>query len=236
MEMRLTLLARLTVLSTLLLALCLVIACGDTPDSNKIPEMPEKVDSSSPKTYSNAPAMSIDESKDYSAVFEMEKGGQFTVDLYEKLAPKTVNNFVFLANDGFYDAVTFHRVIPGFMAQGGDPTGVGSGNPGYYFDNELHPDALHDGPGIISMANKMEQNGKGTNGSQFFITFKETHFLDGFNSDGSQKDCSSPNTSCHSVFGKVIEGMDVVNLISTRDPSVATTPGDSIKTIKIIEK
>ena len=226
MEMRLTLSARLTVLSTLLLVLSFVIACGDTPDSTKISETPPKVDSSSPKSYSSAPAMSID---------EMEKGSQFTVDLYEKLAPKTVNNFVFLANDGFYDGVTFHRVIPGFMAQGGDPTGVGSGSPGYYFDNELHPDALHDGPGILSMANKTEQDGKGTNGSQFFITFKETHFLDGFNSDGSPKDCSSPNTSCHSVFGKVIEGMDVVNLISTRDPSVATTPGDSIKTIKILK-
>ena len=236
MEIRLTLLARLAVLSTLLLAVCLAIACGDTPDSTRISEKPQESESSSPKTYSSAPAMSIDQSKDYSAVFEMETGGQFTVDLYEKLAPKTVNNFVFLANDGFYDGVTFHRVIPGFMAQGGDPTGVGSGNPGYYFDNELHPDALHDGPGILSMANKMEQNGKGTNGSQFFVTFKETHFLDGFNSDGSQKDCSSPNTSCHSVFGKVTEGMDIVNSITTRDPSTATTPGDSIKTIKILNK
>jgi cyclophilin family peptidyl-prolyl cis-trans isomerase len=234
--MKFTLLARLTILSTVLLVLCLVIACGDTLDSSEISAKPQEAESSSPKTYSSAPPMTIDESKDYSAVFEMEKGGQFTVDLYEKLAPKTVNNFVFLANDGFYDGVTFHRVIPGFMAQGGDPTGAGSGNPGYYFDNELHPDALHDGPGTLSMANKMEQNGKGTNGSQFFITFKETHFLDGFNSDGSQKDCSSPNTSCHSVFGKVTEGMDIVNSITTRDPSTATTPGDSIKTIKILNK
>ena len=216
------------------LALLPVLACGG--DAEESPVSSDLLDPkvSVPKTYSAPPSMSIDQSKDYSAIFKMKKGGEFTVDLYEKLAPITVNNFVFLAKDGFYDGVTFHRVIPDFMAQGGDPTGGNPGNPGYYFDNELHPDALHDGPGILSMANKTIQNGKGTNGSQFFITFKETHFLDGFNSDGSRKDCALPNISCHSVFGKVVNGMDVVGSISPRDPSSARQPGDVITTIEIV--
>jgi len=164
-------------------------------------------------------------------LFEMESGDKFTVDLYEKLAPKTVNNFVFLAREGYYDSTTFHRVIDNFMAQGGDPSGTGSGSPGYYFDNELHVDARHDSAGVLSMANKGLINGKGTNGSQFFITFTPTEFLDGFDSSDKPKDCSSD--SCHSVFGKVINGMDVVNSISRRDPSTANKPGDAIKTITI---
>ena len=183
------------------------------------------------KTYDSPPPFSIDTTTDFSAVFEMENGGKFTVDLYEKLAPKTVNNFVFLAREGYYDNTTFHRVIDNFMAQGGDPSGTGSGSPGYYFDNELHVDARHDSAGVLSMANKGLINGKGTNGSQFFITFTPTEFLDGFDSSDKPKDCSSD--SCHSVFGKVINGMDVVNSISRRDPSTANKPGDAIKTITI---
>jgi len=183
------------------------------------------------KTYDSPPPFSIDSANDFSAVFEMENGDKFTVDLYEKLAPKTVNNFVFLAREGYYDSTTFHRVIDNFMAQGGDPSGTGSGSPGYYFDNELHLDARHDSAGVLSMANKGLVNGKGTNGSQFFITFAPTEFLDGFDSSDKPKDCSSD--SCHSVFGKVINGMDVVNSISRRDPSTAKKAGDAIKTITI---
>ena len=187
------------------------------------------------KSYVSVPEQVIDQSKDYKAVFTMEKGGEFTIDLFEKLVPTTVNNFVFLAREGYYDGTTFHRVIEGFMAQGGDRTNGNPGNAGYYFDNEFHPDARHDGAGVISMANKGIIDGKGTNGSQFFITFKATEFLDGFEPDGSPKNCAKPMTSCHSVFGKVISGMDVMNSISVRDPGSATSPGDAIKSVLIEE-
>ncbi len=177
------------------------------------------------------PPMTIDTNKDYMAVIELEKGGEIVIDLFEEGAPITVNNFVFLAREGFYDGVTFHRVLENFMAQTGDPTGTGGGGPGYRFNNELSPDLRHDGPGVLSMANAGSRNGQGTNGSQFFITFRETHFLDGYNLDGSEKDCEAD--SCHSVFGQVVEGMDVVMDIGLRDLGSATTPGDAIKTIRI---
>lgn len=185
------------------------------------------------KRWDNPPAMSIDQSQDYRAVIELEKGGEIVIDLFEKRVPNTVNNFVFLANEGFYDGVTFHRVLPNFMAQTGDPTGTGTGSAGYRFDNEFHPELRHDAPGILSMANAGLRGGSGTNGSQFFITFVPTPFLDGLNPDGSPKDCSAPRVSCHSVFGKVIDGMDVVMNISLRDPSPSVPPGDAIKTIRI---
>ena len=165
--------------------------------------------------YSSAPAMAIDQSKSYTATFTMEDGSEFKVNLFDDEAPKTVNNFVFLAREGFYDGVTFHRVIPGFMAQGGDPTGTGRGGPGYRFEDEFHPSLRHDRPGILSMANA----GPNTNGSQFFITFVPTPHLDG----------------AHAVFGEVVEGMDVVNAISSRDPATARTPGDAVTSITIYE-
>ena len=165
--------------------------------------------------YDSPPAMTIDTDKDYSAKFVLASGGEFTVDLFEKDAPVTVNNFVFLAREGFYDGVTFHRVIPGFMAQGGDPTGTGTGGPGYSFQDEFSPNLRHDKPGILSMAN----SGPGTNGSQFFITFVPTPHLD----------------DAHSVFGVVTEGMDVVNAIPERDPGSARSPGESIASLTIVE-
>ena len=149
----------------------------------------------------------------------MEKGGSIVIELYPKEAPNTVNSFVFLAREGYYDGVTFHRVIPGFMAQGGCPTGTGTGGPGYNFDDEFHPSRRHDSPGILSMANSGARGGRGTNGSQFFILFGPTPHLD----------------DKHSVFGKVIEGMDVVNGITVRDPGSASLPGDAMKTITIGE-
>ena len=188
-------------------------------------------ESSEVKSYANPPAMAIDTTQDLSAVFEMEDGGQFTIDLYEKLAPITVNNFVFLANENYYNGTTFHRVIDGFMAQGGDPSGTGSGSPGYYFENEFNVDARHDVAGVLSMANKGLVDGKGTNGSQFFITFSATEFLDGFDANDQPKDCALD--SCHSVFGKVVSGMDIVTGLSIRDPGSATKPGDAIKTVTI---
>ena len=168
------------------------------------------------KQYDSAPAMTIDPSKSYTATFAMDGGGEFKVKLFAQEAPRTVNNFVFLARDGYYDGVTFHRVIPGFMAQSGDPTGTGSGGPGYRFEDEFHPNLRHSKPGILSMANA----GPNTNGSQFFITFIPTPHLD----------------DAHAVFGEVIEGMDVVNSISTRDPSTASAPGDVITSITITEE
>ena len=189
----------------------------------------------SPKQYDAPPPLTIDTSKSYTATFELEKGTQFTVQLFAAEVPNTVNSFVFLAREGFYDGVTFHRVIPNFMAQSGDPTGTGTGGPGYRFDNEFHPDLRHDGPGVLSMANSGVRSGRGTNGSQFFITFGPTPALDGLNPDSSPKDCGAPRTSCHSVFGRVIDGMNVVTAIRERDPGSAAFEGDAIKTITINE-
>ena len=184
------------------------------------------------QSYDAPPPMFIDTDKEfYYAKIELEKGGTILTELYSNKVPNTVNNFVFLANNGFYDGVTFHRVIPDFMAQTGDPTGTGMGGPGYKFENEFHPDLSHNTKGILSMANSGVQNGKGTNGSQFFITYVPTEFLDGLNPDGTEKDCRYD--SCHSVFGKVIDGIDILDSISTRDPGTATTSGDIIKTITI---
>jgi cyclophilin family peptidyl-prolyl cis-trans isomerase/protein-disulfide isomerase len=165
--------------------------------------------------YAAPPAMIIDPAKQYIATLETEKG-DIVAELYADKVPNTVNNFVFLAREGFYDNTTFHRVIEAFMAQAGDPTGTGRGGPGYRFADEFAATLKHDGPGVLSMANA----GPGTNGSQFFITFVETPWLDGR----------------HAVFGKVIEGLDVLESISIRDPQTATTPGDLIKTIRITEK
>jgi cyclophilin family peptidyl-prolyl cis-trans isomerase len=180
------------------------------------------------------PDMTINIDKDYKATITVFGRGDIVVDLLEKEAPMTVNNFIFLAEQGYYDGVTFHRVIPGFMAQSGDPTGTGSGGPGYMFNNELHPNARHDVPGILSMANSGMSNGSGTNGSQFFITYSEQSRLDGLNVDGLEKDCSTPGVSCHSVFGRVIEGMDVLDTISPRDPQYAgSLRGDVIAEVVI---
>ncbi len=167
-----------------------------------------------PKQYSAPPAMVIDPKKHYGATVHTDQG-DFVVELYADRAPKTVNNFVFLAREGFYNGVTFHRVIRDFMAQGGDPTGSGSGGPGYRFGDEFHPTLRHDGPGILSMANA----GPNTNGSQFFITHRATPHLD----------------NKHSVFGKVVKGMDVVLSIPDRDPARAKEPGAKILSIDIRE-
>jgi cyclophilin family peptidyl-prolyl cis-trans isomerase len=165
--------------------------------------------------YEQPSEMVIDPDKHYNATIETEKG-DIVVRLFADKVPNTVNNFVFLAQEGFYDNTTFHRVIPDFMAQAGDPTGTGSGGPGYTFADEFHPTLKHDGPGILSMANA----GPNTNGSQFFITYAPTPWLNGK----------------HSIFGKVIRGMDVLLSLSPRDPGKAKKPGDLIKTIRITER
>jgi cyclophilin family peptidyl-prolyl cis-trans isomerase len=166
------------------------------------------------KQYSAPPAMTVDTGKHYTATFKTEKG-DFVIELYADKTPRTVNNFIFLAREGFYDGVVFHRVIKDFMAQGGDPTGTGTGGPGYSFADEFHRSLKHDGPGILSMANA----GPNTNGSQFFITHVATPWLDGK----------------HTVFGKVIQGMDVVLAIPERDPGRAKAPGVKILSIEIAE-
>jgi len=219
------------------------IACSSSGDDGNVKASAIKADSQKSnvpakdpnnKTYSSPPPMIIDKNKNYTAIIEMEKGGEIIIDLFANEAPVTVNNFVFLAREGYYDGVTFHRVIEGFMAQGGDPTGTGTGGPGYSFDNELTPKRRHAGFGVLSMANAGIQGGKGTNGSQFFITFTETHFLDGYNLDDTPKDCSQAGVSCHTVFGNVIKGNDVVAGITVRDPNTSIK-ADVMKTIRITE-
>ena len=195
-----------------------------------VPPLPP---SPSKRQWDSQPEMTLLEDKDYRAVIKVYEKGEILVDLYEKLAPVTVNNFVFLSEEGFYDGVSFHRVIPDFMAQTGDPTGTGSGGPGYRFQNEFHPDARHDGAGVLSMANSGLRNGNATNGSQFFITYKDTSFLDGLNADTSPKDCSAQGVSCHSVFGKVTEGMEILQSITPRDPAVGGY-ADVIESITIV--
>jgi len=160
------------------------------------------------------PSGSLDTSKQYKAHIKTAKG-EIVVDLFAGQAPMTVENFVNLARSGFYDGTTFHRVIPGFMAQGGDPTGTGRGGPGYQFADEFHPELRHGGPGVLSMANA----GPNTNGSQFFITYAATPHLD----------------DRHSVFGQVTGGIDVLRSIRERDPGRDTQPGDQIESIEIEE-
>lgn len=149
------------------------------------------------KQYSSPPAMAIDPAKDYTATITTSRG-TIVCDLFADAAPRTVNNFVFLAREGFYDDVTFHRVIPDFMVQTGDPTGTGRGGPGYRFADEFTGNPhRHNTPGVLSMANA----GPGTNGSQFFITHVPTPWLD----------------NKHTVFGKVRSGQDVVDAIEQGD-------------------
>lgn len=169
----------------------------------------------SQKKWSSAPEMQIDPNKKYTATMSTDKG-DMVIELFADKTPKTVNNFVFLAREGFYDDVIFHRVIADFMAQGGDPTGTGTGGPGYKFGDEFHPDLKHDKPGILSMANA----GPGTNGSQFFITHVPTPWLDGK----------------HSVFGHIVEGMDVLMSIPPRDPMRPEYPGVKILSVVIDEE
>tara|TARA_B110000438_G_scaffold31401_1_gene30954 strand:- start:119 stop:718 length:600 start_codon:yes stop_codon:yes gene_type:complete len=141
--------------------------------------------------------------------------GIVKIQLHSDKVPKTVENFVKLSKDGFYDGVIFHRVIPGFMAQSGDPEGTGRGGPGYTFNDEFHPELTHNSKGILSMANA----GPNTNGSQFFITYGPTPHLD----------------NMHSVFGKVIEGMDLIDAIPARDPSMIGEPAVKMLSIEIRE-
>ena len=208
--------------ATTLLAV-LALACnGDgagTPSTQDEAQLTEQTPASSPSleptpmTYAERPELTIDPDKKYTAIIETEKG-TFRIQLRPDLAIQTVNSFVFLAREGYYDGVTFHRVLPGFMAQGGDPTGTGSGGPGYPLPAEFSDTRYV--RGTVGMARTADPD---SGGSQFFITFGEQPNLNGQ----------------YTVFGEITEGMDVVDSLSPRDPDTDSNnpPGDVIISIKI---
>ncbi|MBN1148703.1 MAG: peptidylprolyl isomerase [Anaerolineales bacterium] len=166
------------------------------------------------KQFVECPPMAIDPNKQYIVTLHTEKG-DIRLELYADKAPLAVNSFIFLAENGWFDGVTFHRVIPGYVAQAGDPSGTGMGGPGYFFDNEIAPELSFDGPGVLGMANA----GPGSNGSQFFITYAAAPKLDGK----------------YTIFGRVISGMDVAESLTPRDPSQSMDlpPGDKILNVTI---
>ena len=165
--------------------------------------------------YAEPPPMSIDPAGSYTAVFATG-GGEIRIKLFADTAPVTVNNFVSLARDGFFDQTVFHRVLDEFMAQGGDPTGTGTGGPGYQFQDETAGGPALDKPGLLAMAN----SGPNTNGSQFFITFVATEWL----------------TGNHTVFGEVVAGQDIVDAIERRDPSFPESRGQVVESVTIVEE
>ncbi len=210
--------------ATTLLAV-LAIACGGngdgTPSTQDEAQLTEQTPAASPSleptpmTYAERPELTIGADKTYTAIIETEKG-TFRIQLRPDLAIQTVNSFIFLAREGYYDGVTFHRVIPGFMAQGGDPTGTGSGGPGYTL-----PAEFSDVPyvrGTVGMARTADPD---SGGSQFFITFGEQTNLNGQ----------------YTVFGEITEGMDIVDSLTPRDPATGpgAPPGDAIISIEIVE-
>jgi cyclophilin family peptidyl-prolyl cis-trans isomerase len=167
------------------------------------------------KQWNKPPDLNLDLRKKYSAIINTEKG-DIIIELFAAQVPLTVNNFVFLAREGFYNGTIFHRVISNFMAQGGDPTGTGTGGPGYRFADEFVPGLKHDKPGVLSMANA----GPGTNGSQFFITHVPTPHLN----------------NKHSIFGQVVSGMDVLLSIPDRDPAKINSPAVKLNSVTIKEE
>ena len=205
---------RLLAAAAILSAALLPASCSE-PEAGPAPSGWVQLETNSegerPMQWSQPPKMTIDKSKEYRAIMETEKG-TMVLDLFARDVPNTVNNFVFLATNGYYDGTTFHRVLADFMVQGGDPTGTGSGGPGYIFNNEI-TSHKHDA-GALSMANA----GANTNGSQFFICLTDQHRLDG----------------SYSVFGKLVEGMDVLRSIRLRDPSKNPQyEGDKLISVRI---
>ena len=196
------------VLALVAIGIIWLVLPGKSPDVVELPQDAYQ--------YDAAPPMTIDVNKKYFATFKMANGGEFVVELFADKAPVTVNNFVFLVQQGYYDGTTFHRVLEGFMAQGGDRTGTGTGSPGYQFEDEFS-DLTFDKAGLLAMAN----SGPDTNGSQFFITYGPTEHLNGL----------------HTIFGQVVEGMDVVNGLTRRDPQQNPTfEGDAIEMVTITEE
>jgi cyclophilin family peptidyl-prolyl cis-trans isomerase/protein-disulfide isomerase len=169
------------------------------------------------RQFTTCPPFSIDPARQYTATLHTAKG-DLVIQLYADKAPLAVNSFVFLAKQGWFNGVTFHRVIPGFVAQAGDPSGTGAGGPGYYFKNEVSANLSFDKPGVVGMANA----GPDTNGSQFFITYTPQPQLDG----------------TYTIFGQVIKGMDVVEALTQRDAQLTAglPPGDKILSVTVEEK
>lgn len=169
------------------------------------------------KQYPAAPPMTIDVKKTYTATIKTPRG-DIVVKLRPDLAPETVNSFVFLARDGYYNGLTWHRVLADFMAQGGDPTGTGMGGPGYTVKGEFTDKVSFDKPGYLAMARP--GNDVNGNGSQFFITTAPATYLD----------------NQYTIFGEVTAGQEIVNGIPLRDPESATTPGEAMESITISEQ
>ncbi len=184
------------------------------PVSGSVQEICDNATPTEPTSRSYGQAEQVlEEGVDYQAVFCTDAGPIY-VELYEEQTPVTVNNFVFLAQNDYYDNTIFHRVIQDFMAQGGDPTGTGSGGPGYQFQDEIVPSLVFDRPGLLAMANA----GPGTNGSQFFITYAPTDWLNG----------------AHTIFGEVLQGYDNAQNIQLRDPQVPSSPATTLQDVIII--
>lgn len=169
------------------------------------------------RQFKECPSLALNTNKEWQATIKTAKG-DIVIGLLPKYAPMAVSNFAFLAQNGWYKGVTFHRVIPDFVAQAGDPSGTGMGGPGYVFNDEINPALVFDKPGVLAMAN----SGPNTNGSQFFITYKEHPELNG----------------SYTIFGQVLQGMDVLTQLTTRDPQTSRDlpPGDEIIDIVIEEK
>jgi cyclophilin family peptidyl-prolyl cis-trans isomerase len=189
-----------SILLVLLIQVLLIAGCSSNPSNPPVPAAPD-----------NTPKQTINK-KNSVAKFETSKGN-FTIELFEDKAPITTKNFIDLVNKKFYDGLIFHRIIDGFMIQGGDPKGNGTGGPGYKIPDEFHPDLKHDAAGILSMANA----GPNTGGSQFFITLAPTPHLD----------------KKHAVFGKVITGMDVVKTIGKVKTGSMDKPVEDVVVKKI---
>ena len=206
----------LTLIIIVLLVLAVAIGGGNLVKSRQAARVSPTAATVQYKQYAAAPPMTIDTTKQYLATVKMAKGGEFVIQLYPDKAPVTVNNFVFLAREGYFEGVTFHRVLEGFMAQTGDPSGSGSGGPGYQFENE-DSNLVFDKTGVVAMANA----GRDTNGSQFFITYAPMERLNGD----------------YTIFGQVISGMEVVNDITPRDPeNKPDFSGDVIESITISDQ
>jgi len=190
-----------------------------TPEPTETPEATDTADATPTeevinRQYSSAPEMALEDGVDYQAIIRLANGEEITIDLLEDDAPLSVNNFVFLARNQFYDGLTFHRVLPGFVAQAGDPAGTGSGGPGYFLAGESNTVDFE--RGALAMA----KSSAGVSGSQFFITTGQTPHLNGD----------------FTVFGWVTQGMSVVDSLRPRDPAQGTQePGDEIATIEIVE-
>ena len=182
-------------------------------------------------------SLAINEGAEFYALVYLEKEPypEIEIQLFADKAPSTVNNFIKLVREGFYDGLTFHHVVPGELVQTGDPTGTGDGGPGYVIEDEFHTDLRHDSAGVVAMSNSGPSPGE-SNGSQFYITLAPLPDRDGLNPDGSPKDCESDDVACHSIFGKVIRGLRFVNAAAEDAHWNAVREGDIIRKIEIIKQ